>query len=315
MNASTFAFAAGSRCRQCTIRHPIRATGIGLHSGEPVLVRLKPAPVDTGVVFNRVDFNPTVSIPARLDFVVDTQRATTLGRGGARIATVEHLLAALAGLGIDNLEVDVSAAELPIMDGSAQPFVFLLQAAGIREQPAAKRYVRIVDEVAFAERDVRLRLRPHDGCRFEYTLQYDHPFFGGRARQSAVELTPTSFVKEVSRARTFGFLSEITELKRRNLARGGSLENAVVVDDRGVMNAGGLRLEDEFGKHKILDAIGDAFLLGHPLLGAFSGHKSGHAGNYALLARLAATRHAWQVLTLDDVEAEEPTSIARFGTG
>jgi UDP-3-O-[3-hydroxymyristoyl] N-acetylglucosamine deacetylase len=311
LNASTLPWSAGGPSRQCTIRHSIRATGVGLHSGEPVLMRLRPGPVDSGVVFNRIDLAPAVSIPARLDHVVDTQRATTLGSGSARVATVEHLLAALAGLRIDNLQVDVSAAELPIMDGSAAPFVFLLQAAGIEEQAAPKRYLRILDDVCHEAGDVRARLRPHDGCRFEYTLQYDHPFFAGRALRCAVELSPTSFVKEVCRARTFGFLSEITYLKAQNLARGGSLDNAVVVDDRGVMNPGGLRCEDEFAKHKVLDAIGDVHLLGHPLIGAFSGHKSGHASNKALLARLMATPRAWKIVTADEVAAN--ASLARFG--
>ncbi len=295
---------------QLTLKNVIRATGIGLHTGEKVFLTLRPAPVDTGIVFVRTDLERPVSIPARTANVGDTTMATTLTRDGVSIATVEHLMAAFAGLGIDNAFVDVSARELPIMDGSAAPFVFLLQSAGIEEQPAAKKFIRIKKTIRHTQGDIEVELKPHDGLRVEYTLLYDHPVFESHKRKGAIDFSTTAFVKEVSRARTFGFLAEYEKLREMNLARGGSLDNAVVVDDYRILNDEGLRLEDEFVKHKILDAIGDLYLLGHSVIGAFTGYKSGHGTNNALLRKLLADEQAYEIVTFDDIE-QAPISFNR----
>lgn len=283
--------------RQKTLKNAIRATGVGLHTGERVYVAVRPAPADFGIHFVRTDLEPSVSIPARVDRVVDTTMATTLGDGLAQVSTIEHLMAAFAGLEIDNAVVEVSAAEMPIMDGSAAPYVFLLQSAGIVEQAEPRRFLRILREVSFSDGDVSARLSPHDGFHLDMTLEFDHPVFRTHVHHAAVEFSTTTFIKDVSRARTFGFLADYDRLKRMNLARGGSLANAVVVDHEGVMNSEGLRIDDEFVKHKILDAVGDLYLLGHPLLGAFSGHKSGHTINNELLKRLLADPSAYELVT------------------
>ena len=295
---------------QRTLKNVIRATGIGLHTGEKVYLTLRPAPVDTGIVFVRSDIDPPVSIPARVSNVGDTTMATTLTSGSVGISTIEHLMSAFAGLGVDNAFVDVSAPELPIMDGSAAPFVFLLQSAGIEEQDALKKFVRIRKKVGYSQGDVRAEIAPYDGFRIEYTLLYDHPVFRKHTKRAAVEFSTMAFVKEVSRARTFGFLADYEKLRAMNLARGGSLDNAVVVDDYRILNDEGLRLTDEFAKHKILDAIGDLYLLGHSMIGAFSGYKSGHASNNALLRKLLADRDAWEIVTFDD-EAHAPIAFGR----
>lgn len=295
---------------QRTLKNVIRATGVGLHTGEKVYLTLRPAPVDTGIVFVRTDLAEPVSIPARAEYVGDTTMATTLTDGRVSISTVEHLMAAFAGLGVDNAFVDVSAPELPIMDGSAAPFVFLLQSAGIEEQDAPKKFIRIKKPVSVTQDDITVRLTPYDGFRVEYTLLYDHPVFHKHKKTACVEFSTMAFVKEVSRARTFGFLAEYEKLRSMNLARGGSLDNAVVVDDYRILNDDGLRLEDEFVKHKILDAIGDLYLLGHSLIGAFAGFKSGHGPNNALLRNVLADRDAWEIVTFDD-EERAPIAFGR----
>ncbi len=287
---------------QRTLKNVIRATGVGLHTGEKVYLTLRPAPVDTGIVFIRTDLDELVSLRAHAENVGDTTMATSLTNGEVEISTVEHLMSAFSGLGIDNAYVDVSAPELPIMDGSAAPFVFLLQSAGVEEQPAPKKFVRIKKTVSYAQGDVTVELRPYHGFRVEYTLLYDHPVFRKHKKSACVELSTMSFVKEVSRARTFGFLADYEKLRSMNLARGGSLDNAVVVDDYRILNEEGLRLEDEFVKHKILDAIGDLYLLGHSMIGAFSGHKSGHGTNNALLRKLLADKDAFEIVTFENAE-------------
>jgi UDP-3-O-[3-hydroxymyristoyl] N-acetylglucosamine deacetylase len=289
--------------RQRTLKNVIRATGVGLHTGDKVYLTLRPAATDTGIVFRRVDLDPPVDIKASPLNVGDTRLSTTLTNGEARISTVEHLLSAFAGLGIDNAYVDVSAAEVPIMDGSAGPFVFLIQSAGIEEQNRPKRFIRIKRPVTVEDGDKFARFEPFDGFKVAFSIDFDHPAFASRSQTASVDFSTTSFVKEVSRARTFGFLREIEALRQQNLALGGSLDNAVVVDDFRVLNDEGLRYEDEFVKHKILDAIGDLYLLGYSLIGAFRGHKSGHALNNRLLRALLADQSAWEEVTFDDPQA------------
>ncbi len=296
--------------KQRTLKNCIKATGVGLHSGKKVLVTLRPAPVHSGIVFRRIDVIPAVEIPARAEHVGDTLLSTSLARGEVRIATVEHLLSAFAGLGIDNAYVDVSAPEVPIMDGSAGPFVFLIQSAGIEEQPAPKQFVRIKRPVAVEDNDKWARLEPFDGFKVSFSIEFDHPLFDQTTKFAEVDFSTSSFVKEVSRARTFGFLREVEMLREKDLALGGSLQNAVVIDDYRVLNEDGLRYEDEFVRHKILDAIGDLYLLGHSLIGAFRGHKSGHALNNRLLRRLLADKSAWELVGYRD-EVELPLTFLR----
>lgn len=296
--------------KQRTLKNCIKATGVGLHSGRKVLVTLRPAPAYGGIVFRRVDVTPAVEIPARAENVGDTRLSTSLARGEVRIATVEHLLSAFAGLGIDNAYVDVSAPEVPIMDGSAGPFVFLIQSAGIEEQSAPKQFVRIKRPVAVEDGDKWARLEPFDGFKVSFSIDFDHPLFDETIKFAEVDFSTTSFVKEVSRARTFGFLKEIEMLREKDLALGGSLQNAVVIDDYRVLNEDGLRYEDEFVRHKILDAIGDLYLLGHSLIGAFRGHKSGHALNNRLLRLLLADKSAWELVD-DRDEVALPLTFLR----
>jgi UDP-3-O-[3-hydroxymyristoyl] N-acetylglucosamine deacetylase len=286
--------------RQRTLKNVIRATGVGLHTGEKVYLTLRPAAVNTGIVFRRVDLDVPVDIKAHPDNVGDTRLSTTLVQNGAKISTVEHLLSAFAGLGVDNAYVDVSAPEVPIMDGSAGPFVFLIQSAGVEEQNAAKRFIRIKRGVTVEEGDKRASFEPFDGFKVSFSIDFDHPVFAERAQSATVDFSSTSFVKEVSRARTFGFIRDIEMLRQANLALGGSMDNAIVVDDYRILNDDGLRYEDEFVKHKILDAIGDLYLLGHSLIGSFSGHKSGHALNNKLLKALLAQESAWEEVTFDE---------------
>jgi UDP-3-O-[3-hydroxymyristoyl] N-acetylglucosamine deacetylase len=293
--------------KQRTLKNVIRATGVGLHTGAKVYLTLRPAAPDSGIIFRRVDLDQPVEILAHPENVGDTQLSTTLVKGGVRISTVEHLLSALAGLGIDNAYVDLSAPEVPIMDGSAGPFVFLIQSAGIVEQDAAKRFIRIKKTIEIAEGEKWVRFDPFQGFKVSFSIDFDHPIFGGRQQQSVIDFSTTSFVKEVSRARTFGFMRDIERLRQRNLALGGSLDNAIVLDDYRVLNEDGLRYEDEFVKHKILDAIGDLYLLGHSLIGAFAGYKSGHALNNRLLRALMADESAWEEVTFGDV-SESPIS-------
>ena len=286
--------------RQRTLKNIIRATGVGLHTGEKVYLCLRPAPANTGIVFTRSDLDSAIEIPARVAYVGDTTLATTLTRDGVRISTVEHLMAAFAGLGIDNAYVEVSAPEVPIMDGSAAPFVFLLQSAGIEEQCAAKQFLRILQPVEVTDGLARATLLPFDGCRISFDLVYDDPALARHSRHASVNFSTASFVREISRARTFGFLQDFEKLRSMNLARGGSLDNAVVVDDQLVLNEGGLRHEDEFVKHKILDAIGDLYLLGYSLIGEFRGYRSGHSLNHVLRQALLAQPDTFEIVTFED---------------
>jgi len=298
--------------RQRTLKNVIKATGITLHGGETAILTLRPAPVDTGIIFRRVDLNPIVEIPAHANNVGDTTMQTTLSKGNVRIATVEHLVSAMAGLGIDNAYIDVTAAEIPIMDGSAGPFVFLIQSAGIAEQDALKKFIRIKRKVVVENGDKRASFEPFDGFKVAFTIDFDHPLFKERTQTACLDFSSTSYVKEVSRARTFGFMSEYQYLRDNNLALGGSLDNAVVVDDFRVLNDDGLRYEDEFVRHKILDAIGDVYLLGHSLIGSFNGYKSGHALNNKLVRTLLTEADAWEYVTFDDV-AKAPVSYRSTG--
>ena len=295
--------------RQRTLKNVIRATGVGIHTGDKVYMTLRPAAVDTGIVFRRVDLPQPVEIKACCQTVGDTSLSTTLVQGDVRVATVEHLLSAMAGLGIDNAYVELSAAEVPIMDGSAGPFVFLLQSAGIEEQAAAKRFIRIKKSVTVRDGDKWARFDPFDGFKVGFSIDFDHPIFTRKTSTAEIDFSTTSFVKEVSRARTFGFMRDIEMLRERNLVLGGSMDNAIVLDDYRVLNEDGLRYEDEFVKHKILDAIGDLYLLGHSLIGAFYGHKSGHQLNNTLLRTLLADRSAWEEVTFTD-PAQAPISYA-----
>jgi UDP-3-O-[3-hydroxymyristoyl] N-acetylglucosamine deacetylase len=295
--------------RQRTLKNIIRAMGVGLHTGEKIFLTLKPAPVDSGIVFRRVDLNPVIEIPARSENVGETTLSTTLTKDGAKISTVEHLLSAMAGIGIDNAIIEVSAAEVPIMDGSAGPFVFLLQSAGILEQEAPKKFLRIKRKIIVTEGDKWASLEPFDGYKVSFQLDYDHPVLKNSIQEAVLDFSTTSYVKEVSRARTFGFLSEYEWLKANNLALGGSLNNAVVIDDLRVMNEDGLRSEDELVKHKILDVVGDMYLLGTGLIGAFRGFKSGHALNNRLLKALLAKKSAWEVVTFENAETSPITYL------
>jgi len=286
--------------KQRTLKNSIKATGVGLHTGDKVLLTLRPAAANTGIVFRRIDLDVPVEIEARAGNVGDTSLSTTLENGDVRVSTVEHLLSAFAGLGVDNAYVDVSAPEVPIMDGSAAPFVFLIQSAGIVEQNVAKRFVRILQPIEVSDGDKKAALTPFDGFKMSFGIEFDHPAFVDRPKIAVIDFSSTSFVREVSRARTFGFLNEIEMLRENNLALGGSLDNAVVVDDYRVMNDDGLRYDDEFVKHKILDAVGDLYLLGHSLIGAFHGFKSGHALNNQLLHALLANQSAWEEVVFDE---------------
>ncbi|MCK5639279.1 MAG: UDP-3-O-acyl-N-acetylglucosamine deacetylase [Gammaproteobacteria bacterium] len=297
--------------RQRTLKNVIRATGVGLHTGEKIYLTLRPAPVNTGIVFLRTDLGESVQIEARAVNVGDTTLSTTLtNNAGVRVSTVEHLLSALAGMGIDNAYIDVSAAEVPIMDGSAGPFVFLIQSAGIEEQDAPKHFIRIKRSVVVEDGDKWVRFDPFEGFKVSFAIDFEHPAFKGRSQTAEIDFSTTSFVKEVSRARTFGFMGQLEHLRARGLAMGGSLDNAIVVDDFRVLNEDGLRYEDEFVKHKILDSIGDLYLLGCSLIGAFSGYKSGHALNNRLLRALLADESCWERVTFDD-PAEAPISYGQ----
>lgn len=296
--------------RQRTLSNTIRATGVGLHSGEKVYLTLRPAPVNSGIVFVRTDLDPVVEIPARAANVTDTTLCTALSRDGIKVATVEHLMSAFAGLGIDNAIVEVSAPEVPIMDGSAGPFVFLIQSAGIEEQEAAKKFIRIKRELVVREGDKEAAFLPYDGFKVAFSIDFDHPVMELRDQRAVVDFSTTSFVKEVSRARTFGFMRDLEYLRSHNLALGGSLDNAIVVDDYRIMNEDGLRYEDEFVKHKVLDAIGDLYQLGYSLIGEFRGVKSGHALNNQLCRVLMETPEAFEIVTFEEESAQAPISYA-----
>ncbi|WP_373190609.1 UDP-3-O-acyl-N-acetylglucosamine deacetylase [Halomonas sp.] len=296
--------------RQRTLKNVIRATGVGLHSGKKVYLTLRPAPVDTGIVFVRTDLKPEVQVPAYAEHVTDTTLCTALSVGGAKVATVEHLMSAFAGLGIDNAYVDLSASEVPIMDGSAGPFVFLIQSAGIAEQSAAKKFIRVKREIVVREGDKEAMFLPHQGFKVSFAIDFDHPVFDEQSKTAMVDFSTTSFVKEVSRARTFGFMRDLEYLRSNNLALGGSLDNAIVVDDYRIVNEGGLRYDDEFVKHKVLDAIGDLYQLGHSLIGEFRGVKSGHALNNQLCRALLAQPEAWELVTFEGASEKAPISYS-----
>ena len=289
--------------KQRTLKNIVRATGVGLHTGEKVYLTLRPAAPNTGIVFRRIDLERVVEIKADPYAVKDTRLSSCLEKDNARVQTVEHLMSAFAGLGIDNVYVDLSAGEVPIMDGSASPFVFLIQSAGIEEQAAAKKFIRILKPVEVKSDDKWVKFEPYHGFRVDFSIDFKHPVFADRNRRVLVDFEETSFVKEVSRARTFGFMQDVETLRSQGLALGGSLDNAIVMDEYRVLNSDGLRYEDEFVKHKVLDAIGDLYLLGHGLIGAFSGYKSGHELNNLLLRDLLDRPSAWEEVTFDDSEA------------
>lgn len=297
--------------KQRTLKSLIRATGVGLHSGAKVTLVLRPAAPDTGIVFRRVDLPEPIELKADPLMVGDTRMASCLEVGGAKIGTIEHLMSALAGLGIDNLYIDVDAAELPIMDGSAAPFVFLLQSAGIEEQKAAKRFLRVKKSVEVKDGDKWARLDPYDGYRLSFSIDFKHPAVARTGAQVSIDFADNSYVREVARARTFGFTQDVEFMRDQGLALGGSLENAIVMDEYRVLNADGLRFADEFAKHKLLDAIGDLYIVGHPLLAAFSAHKSGHALNNQLLRALLADASAWEFVSYERAE-EAPSGVAHL---
>jgi len=296
---------------QRTLKNTIRASGVGLHSGEKVYLTLKPAPENTGIVFRRTDLEPVVDIPANATSVGETTLSTTLVRDHAKVDTVEHLLSAMAGLGIDNAIVEVSAQEVPIMDGSSGPFVFLIQSAGLREQNALKKFIRIKRRVEVRDGDKYAAFLPYDGFKVSFEIDFDHPVLKQSVQKASLDFSSTSYVKEVSRARTFGFTKDLEYMRSKNLALGGSVKNAIVVDDYRVLNEDGLRYDDEFVKHKILDAVGDFYLLGHSLIGEFVGYKSGHGLNNQLLRELMAQEDAWEFVEFPDESAPAPINYMK----
>ncbi|TAK40053.1 MAG: UDP-3-O-acyl-N-acetylglucosamine deacetylase [Lysobacteraceae bacterium] len=296
--------------QQRTLKNVIRATGVGLHSGEKVYLTLRPAAVDTGIVFRRVDLEPVVEIPADAKLVTETMLCTGLSRDGGKVLTIEHLMSAFAGLGIDNAYVDLSAPEVPIMDGSAGPFVFLLQSAGLVEQNAPKRFIRIREPIEVTDGDKLARFTPHDGFRLDFTVEFNHPAIPRTQSRAVVEFSSESYIREVSRARTFGFMRDLEFMRERNLGLGGSMDNAIVLDEFRVLNDDGLRYADEFVRHKILDAVGDLYLAGHPIIGAYEARKSGHALNNKLVRELQARPAAWDIVTFEEPDA----APAGYGT-
>ena len=294
--------------KQRTLKNVIRATGVGLHTGKKILLTLRPAPANAGIIFRRIDLDEPVEIEAKPDNVGDTKLSTSLVKDGVKISTVEHLLSALAGFGIDNAYIDLSSDEVPIMDGSAGPFVFLIQSAGVEEQNAPKQFLRIKEKIRVEDEDKWAMFEPFEGFKVGFTIEFDHPMFHDGNCKAEIDFSTTSYVKEVSRARTFGFMRDVELLRENNLALGGSLDNAVVVDDYRILNEDGLRYEDECVKHKILDAIGDLYLLGHSLIGSFTGFKSGHALNNRLLRELLVTESAWELVSFED-EVDLPISF------
>ena len=286
--------------KQRTIKNVIRATGVGLHSGEKVFLTLRPAEPDVGIVFRRVDLEPVVEMPASATLVTETTLCTGLTCDGAKVQTVEHLLSALAGLGVDNCYVDLSAPEVPIMDGSAGPFIFLLQSAGLVEQNAPKRFIRITETIEVTDGDKIARFEPYDGFRLEFKVVFDHPAIPNTLSEASLDFSTEAYIQEVSRARTFGFMRDLEYMRERNLGLGGSMDNAIVLDEFRVLNDDGLRYGDEFVRHKILDAVGDLYLAGHPILGRYVGFKSGHALNNKLVRQLLIDQHKWELVTFDD---------------
>jgi UDP-3-O-[3-hydroxymyristoyl] N-acetylglucosamine deacetylase len=297
--------------KQRTLKSAIRATGVGLHTGEKVAMTLRPARPNTGIVFRRVDTPKPIDLRAEAFRVGDTRLSTTLEEGDVKVATIEHLMSAFAGLGVDNAYVDLSGSEVPIMDGSAAPFVFLIQSAGIEEQPAAKRFFRIKRPVEVRDGDKWARFEPYEGLKLSFSIVFDHPVFEKSAQEASVDFAETSYVKEVARARTFGFMQDVEAMRSSGLAQGGSLDNAIVMDEYRVLNAEGLRFGDEFVKHKLLDAIGDLYLLGYPLIGAYAAHKSGHGLNNRLLRETMARKEAWELVSFERAE-DAPLALSRL---
>ena len=287
--------------KQRTLKKKVSATGVGLHNGVKVELTLLPAAIDSGIVFRRTDLPGMPEIQATPDAVSDTRMCSALEKNGARVATVEHLMSALAGLGVDNVIVEVNASEIPIMDGSSGPFIFLLQSAGIVEQAAAKKFMRIIKNVEIVEQDKWAKFEPYHGFKMDFTIDFAHPVFEVSGNNVKIDFADNSYISEISRARTFGFMHEVEYLRANGLARGGSLDNAIVLDEFRVLNTDGLRYEDEFAKHKLLDAIGDLYMLGHPLLGAFTAYKSGHGLNNQLIRALLADANAWEFVSFDDI--------------
>jgi len=294
--------------KQRTIKAAIKTTGVGLHTGARVELVIRPAPADTGIVFNRSDLPQPVALPAQAANVGDTRMSSTLKFGGTSISTVEHLMSALAGVGIDNVFVDVAGPEIPIMDGSAGPFVFLLQSAGIEEQAASKRYIRVLTAVDVRDGDKWARFEPFAGFKLDFTIDFPHPVFGSENRQVVVDFAENSYAKEVARARTFGFMQDVDAMRAAGLGLGGSLQNAIVLDEFKVLNSEGLRYDNEFVRHKVLDAIGDIYLLGHALIGQYTAYKSGHGLNNLLARTLLARPEAFEIVTFKD-EATVPTAF------
>ena len=294
---------------QRTIKTSIQARGVGLHTGRKVRLLIRPAQTDTGIVFRRVDLDPVVDVPAKALHVGETRLSSCLVQGEARVYTVEHLMSALAGLGIDNAYIDIDGPEVPIMDGSAAPFVFLLQGAGIEVQAAPKRFIRINSPIEVRDGDKWARLEPHNGYRLAFSIAFDHPVIDRSAQSVTIDFAQTSYMKEIARARTFGFMQDVENLREHGLALGGGLDNAVVLDEYRVLNSEGLRFTDEFIRHKVLDAIGDLYLIGHPILGAFSAHKSGHALNNQLLRAVLAAQAAWEIVTFESPSQAAPAGI------
>lgn len=297
--------------RQRTLKQAVRAAGIGLHSGTRVFMSLLPAGPDTGILFRRVDLSPPVEIPADAELVRETMLSSNLVKDGAKVGTVEHLMSALAGLGIDNCVVELSAAETPIMDGSSSPFVFLIQSAGIHEQDAPKKFVRIKQPVQVQDGDKFARFEPFDGFRLSFSVEFKHPVFKSGVQSAVVDFSSTSYVQEVARARTFGFMRELDQLRANNLGLGASLDNVVALDEFRIVNQDGLRYEDELVRHKILDAIGDLYLIGHSIIGAYTAHKSGHALNNKLLRALLDDKAAWEYVTFEDEQRPAPIAYVR----
>jgi UDP-3-O-[3-hydroxymyristoyl] N-acetylglucosamine deacetylase len=295
--------------RQRTLKTSIRATGVGLHTGEKVYMTLRPAAENSGITFRRIDLDHPVDIPADPRLVGETMLGTTLVKEGVKVATVEHLMSALAGLGIDNVNVDLSAPEVPIMDGSAGPFIFLLQSAGIEEQNAAKRFVRIKRKVRVEDDDKWAELIPFNGFKVNFEVYFNHPVFNKLRQDATIDFSSTSFLKEVSRARTFCFLRDVEALRERNLTLGGSMDNAIVLDDYRILNEDGLRYANEFVVHKILDAIGDMYLLGRCVIGEYRAYKSGHDLNNKLLRALLEQQSAWDEVSFED-SRKAPISYA-----
>ncbi len=288
--------------KQRTLKNPVHATGVGLHTGERVDLDLRPAPANSGIVFRRVDISPVVAIRAEAHAVNDTRLSTCLDKGGVKVSTIEHLMSAFAGMGVDNAYVDLNSAEVPIMDGSAGTFIFLLQSAGIAEQSAVKQFIRIKKTIEVRDGDKWVRFEPFNGYKLGFTINFSHPVFATSKQNITIDLGEHSYIKEVSRARTFGFMQDVEAMRAQGLALGGNLDNAIVMDEYRVINPDGLRFDDEFVKHKVLDAIGDLYLLGHQLIGAFSGYKSGHALNNALLRALLADEQAWEFVAFEKTE-------------